>query len=366
MNYRLSTIYPRKSHAADVTEIIEINVADPISAFIIEMSVGNTASAAPTAHALECLTNISLVDGSDVLFSLSGKQADALDWYCNGLQRSNWNPYLNGMDTQRFIGINFGRHLWDGQLAFDPKKFRNPQLKFSIDLDAGGCAPDEVVIEIWACVFDQKEVTPIGFLMAKEIKDYLLAASAHEYSDMPTDHMYRKMLIRCQRAGTEPNQILDNIKLSEDQDKRVVFDHGTEDIFRSIAIRTPKYHEEIIGHVGTTQTYGYCTPTSRVNGICQRWAETVGAGEIAFYDGDGGRFKVISATIASNMQVTLAGWLPHGVWEIPFGDQNDMADWYDVTKIGSLRADILTGSGALTTDSVQLFLQQLRKYAGGA
>ena len=156
MHYRLSTIHPEKAYSSDITEIIEVNVADPISVIIFKLKIGNTASAAPTAHALECLQKIELLDGSDVLFSLTGKQADALDYYHNGIQRSNWNAYLNGMDTERYIGINFGRYLWDPILALDPKKFRNLQLKFTLDIDAGGCAPDENSVAIWAGLFDKR------------------------------------------------------------------------------------------------------------------------------------------------------------------------------------------------------------------
>lgn len=363
MKYRLSTLHPSQSYAANKTEVIDVNVADPISSIVIGLTVGNTASAAPTAHALACLTKIELVDGSDVLFSLNGFEADALDWYCNGVQRSNWNAYLSGMDTNRFIGLNFGRYLYDPILALDPKKFTNLQLKFSLDYDAGGCAPDENVVEIWANLFDEKKVDPIGFLMAKEVKDYPGNGATHEYTDLPVDYPFRKLLIRAHAHGHEPGALLNNLKLSEDQDKRVIFDHRFSQIFRNLAGRTPIYAESIIGYVATAGAYGYCTPTSRVNGICQRWASSVGAGECAFYDGDGGRFDVTSETANSNMQVELKGWLPHGVWDVPFGDQQDIEDWFDVTKIGSLRADILGRSAIDSGDSVQLFIQQLRKYA---
>lgn len=362
MKHRLATLYARKTHITDVTEPIDIDLADPISQIVIEIAVGNSASAAPTAHAINCLTKVEIIDGSDVIFSLNGAEAEALDWYHNGVERSPWNPYLSGMDTQRFIGLNFGRFLWDKVLALDPKRFGNLQLKISLDIDAGGVSSTSVDLQVWANVFDEEKIAPIGFLMQKEIKNYTLTASGHEYTDLPTDRPYRKLFYRAQLAGTEPNVLVSNFKLTEDQDKRIVLNHGPEDILRSIASRTPMYKELIIGYVGTASTNGFCTPTARVNGICQRWALTAGAGEIAFYDGDGGRFKVIAATLASNMQVLVAGWLPHGVYEIPFGDQNDIDDWYDVTKIGNLKTDITAGSGAGTTNTLQLFLQQLRKY----
>ncbi|GAI57748.1 unnamed protein product, partial [marine sediment metagenome] len=53
------------------------------------------------------------------------------------------------------------------------------------------------------------------------------------------------------------------------------------------------------------------------------------------------------------------GYLPHGVFEIPFGLQDDPNDWYDVSRIGSLKADIIGGS---STGTAELMLQQLRTY----
>ena len=362
MNYRLSTLFARKNYAADATEVIDLNVSDPISQLIIELAVTNVGSIAPTAHAIACLTKIELVDGSDVLFSLSGYEAEAVDIYHNKQMRSNWNPYLDGMDVQRFIAINFGRWLWDEVLAFDRKKFRNPQLKLTLDINAGGNAPVQNRLQVWANMFDEKAVTPMGFLMHKEIKSYVAGASAHEYTDLPTDYPYRKLFIRCQKHGTEPGQVLDTVKISEDQDKRIIVNHGMEDVFRNIAQENPMLTEIINGYVGTASTYGYCTPTTRTIGSCQQWAAAVAAGAIAFYDGDGGRFKVITETAGKNMQAIVHGWLPHGTYEIPFGNQRDIDDWYFAPAVGSLRADILALAGIAGTETVQLFLQQLRMY----
>lgn len=363
MNYRLSTLHPKQTYAADVTEIIDINVADPISALIIHINVDNSASSVPAAHALECLTKIELVDGSDVLFSLSGKEADALDWYSNFVTRNNWNAYLGGMDTDRVIGINFGRYLWDPVLALDPGRFANLQLKITLDIDAGGISPVDNEITVFACIFDEKTITPQGFLMAKEIKNYTMASATHEYTDLPTDHPYRKLLFRCQYPGHEPNALINTLKLSEDQDKRVVFDHKLNNIIKCITANSPMYHETIVCAVVTAGIYGYCTPTARVFGTISAWASSIGLGTLAFYDGDGGRFDITSETAGGNVQVDVQGWLPHGVFEIPMGLQGEIEDWYDVTKIGALRADILSMSAASSDDSVQIFLQQYRKYA---
>jgi len=360
MNYRLSTLLAEKTFIANATEVIDINVADPISQLLIELEVNGSADAA-VAHAIACLTKIELVDGSDVLFSLSGYEAEAADILQNGLIRSNFNCYLNTLGVQRYIGINFGRKLWDPLLAFDPKKFKNPQLKLSLDINAGGNSSAENKLTVLAAMFDEKMISPIGFLMHKEIKDYAMAASAHNYTDLPTDFPYRKLFIRQMTVGTEPCQHVDTIKLSQDVDKKVVFDHEILQLLRSIAAKYPQLEEQIIFAVTTGTTYVYTTVSERATATFAPWATAAATTSIASYGSAGGRMAVI-ASAAMNAVAHVSGWAPHGVWEIPFGDQDDIDDWFDVEGIGSLRLDVKGTSGALASDSVQIFLQQLRRY----
>jgi hypothetical protein len=360
MNYRLNTIHERTTYAADKTEIIDLNVIDPISQLIIELAVTGVGDTA-TAHAIACLTKIELIDGSDVLFSLSGYEAEALDIYHNKVMRSNWNPYLTTLDVQRFIGINFGRKLWDPELAFVPTKFRNPQLKLTLDIDAGGNASNSNKLKVWAALFDQKTVSPVGFLMAKEIKSYTIGASSHEYTDLPRDYPYRKLFVRNLEPGTEPNGNIGNIKLSEDQDKRIIFDHAPNDIYRTLGYGTPQLIEQIMFAAKTATCYVFTTVTERATATFTTWASSMGTGTFASYGSAGGRMLVDSGA-NENAVAIVAGFLPHGVYELPFGDQMDMADWYDVSKVGSLKLDITGGSGAAGTETAQIFLQQLRKY----
>jgi len=119
--------------------------------------------------------------------------------------------------------------------------------------------------------------------------------------------------------------------------------------------------EAILNYVALASSYVYCTPTTRIVATGNTWNAAAGAGEIALYDGDGGRLKKISATATMNAQFHVSGYLPHGVWEIPFGNQADPDDWYDVTRVGALKLDVTTYAAAVT-DAVQIFLQQLRKY----
>lgn len=362
MNYRLSTILASKTFTADGTEVIDLNMVDPLSQLIIGFAANITDDTTLTAHAIACITKIEIVDGSDVLFSLSGYEAEAVDWYHNHNFNSPWDIYMGWGETQRFIRLNFGRYLWDRELAFDPKKYKNPQLKITLDINAGGGVPTLNRLQVWGALFDERVINPIGFLMHKEIKNYVATASAHEYTDLPTDFPYRKLFVRCLYAGTEPNQILSNFKLSEDQDRRIIVDHGTEDILRTIAMQSPPIEEHIHARVMTAATEIFCTPTTRVYPVATQISDTADAGVIAINMGDGGHFDAISGTAARYCSFHVRGWLPHGAWEIPFGLQGDIDDWYNVAKIGSLKLDITAGAHSATTPAAQIFLQQLRLY----
>lgn len=364
MNYRLSTIMEEKAYTADGTEIIDLDLVDPISALLIELDVlgvGDTA----TAHAIACLSKIEIVDGSEVLFSLDGYEAEAVDFYHNKVLRSNWNPYLSTLWCQRFVGINFGRYLWDPLLAFDPKRFRNPQLKLTLDIDAGGNASTQNKLKVWGAMFDQKVVTPTGFLMHKEIKDYVATASGHEYTDLPRDYPYRKLFIKQLEAGAEPCQNLSNFKLSEDQDKRVILNHMSEDLLRMISVDNPQIIEQIMFAAKTATCNVFTTVSQRATATFCTWAGAVGTGTFASYGSAGGRM-VVDAGANENAVAIVAGYLPHGVWEIPFGLQDDPTDWFDVTKTGSLKLNITGAAGLAGTETVQIFLQQLRNYAAAA
>ena len=361
MNYRLSTVWPRSTYNADKTEVIDLDMADPISQLIIELAVTNVGDVA-TAHAIACLSKIEIVDGSEVLFSLSGYEAEAVDIYHNKEMRSNWNPYLTGNDVQRYVGINFGRYLWDPLLAFDPKKYRNPQLKLTLDVGAGGNANVSCKLQVWAAMFDQKVVTPIGFLMHKEIKDYTMKSSAHEYTDLPTDYPFRKLLIRELKPGSEGCQILGNVKLSEDQDRRIVFDHDMIDLLRTIAPGHPVLVEQIMFAATAAGVNVFTTVTERATATFAKWAGAGGTLPYASYGSAGGRMVVYSGS-SENAVAIVSGYVPHGVFEIPFGRQMDIEDWYDVSKgIGNLKLDITAEAGLADTEKCQIFLQQLKKY----
>lgn len=363
MNYRIATILPRLAVAADYTETIDINLADPVSQFEICYESTGVGSGSADHHAARCVTKIELVDGSDVLFSLSGQEAQAVDFYHNRIEPANQNKYLVGYNAEMVFNMNFGRYLYDPLFAFDPNKFTNPQLKVTINRNAGGVQSVAGFLTIIAKIFDGKAISPEGFLMHKEIKNYGLGSASHEYTNMPTDFPFRKMFIAAQTENVEITALIDTLKLSEDNDRKIPFNLTAIDLLRSIVGRCPPYREHLLLAAGGSGATFYTTPCHHVKIVGSTWEVENNPYTMTLMSGDGGKATLYGESTITNFIASVEGYAPHGAMEIPFGLQDDPTDWYDVSALGSLRLDILSKTGRSSADTVQIFLQQLRNYA---
>lgn len=362
MNYRLATILAGEAVNSDTTKIIDLNVSDPISQIHILHKALNVGNAEPTGHPAKCITKIELVDGSDVLFSLSGQETQALDYYHRHQEPGYIINYLGGMNSEMVYNLNFGRFLFDPQLAFDPKRFTNPQLKITIDVNGGGAAVATGNLTVMASIFDGKSIIPMGFLMQKEIKDYGMGDGSHEYTDLPTDYPYRKLLVKAQKYGYGIPGVIANFKLSEDNDRKVPINLTGGELCRLVTALKSSYHEVIIINGGASGWAFYCTPTGWPKVMISQWEGSNVAKVATAWQGDGGRGYTYLEGTGGNYMLSIDGYTPHSVIEIPFGLQDDPDDWYDVRTLGSLRLDIQAAAGMAVTDTVQVFLQQLRKY----
>jgi len=360
MNHRFVELYGLSAaHAANITIPIELNMLDPVSQLLIDLRTLNGAEADTTQHPLAALTKIEIVDGSDVLFSLDGFEMQALDIYDSGIHpRGGWFNYLNGNTTDVKVAISFGRYLWDEMLAFDPSKFLNPKLNITIDYDAGGMTPTSVQVAVHAAMFDEKAITPTGFLMTKENKRWTQTAASHEYTDCPLDFPYRKMFLQSRYDSNPPYWMFDQIKLSSDQDKKVILNGDFREIMMSIGRENAFIQELLTACPAAAQRVFHVTPTCDVMTVATEWNEDAHGLELACYDGDGGHLEAI-AEVACNAQFHVQGWAPHGTLCIPFGKQGIIEDWFDVSKVGNLKLDCLSG---VTLATQKLFIQQHRSY----
>jgi len=359
MNYRDATILAAGSLDSAGTKVIDINVRDIISRITLDWKV-TKADIGMNSYAHKDITKIELVDGSDVLYSMDGGQCQALCIYDRRCPTMNHCQFLQGASQRSLYGIDFGRFLFDPELALDPTRFRNLQLKVTYDEDVSDETVTENELAVYAKVFDEKVVSPAGFLMSKEHYAYTIGSTGYVYVDLPTDYPIRKMLIQGYVKGAEPWYQIAEARLDEDNDKRIPFDWDLETYARIMKGVWAPVEEVVIGLVMTGGSHFYVTPTDYYASLANM---LIGTGVTGICNmngwGTGGDLYLI-ANANSQFCAIVHGYLPNHCFEFPFGDQKDIADWYDVTRLGSLRLRLKGGTGAAGDGAV--VLQQLRRY----
>ncbi|GAJ06410.1 unnamed protein product, partial [marine sediment metagenome] len=260
---------------------------DPVSELLLDLRVTHGVGASSDEHNLKCFKKIEITDGSDVLFSLDGLEMQALDIYNSGIHpRGGWFHYLPGLESDAQVAISFGRYLWDEELAFDPKKFTNPKLKVTFDLDLGGKNVSAGKISVLAALFDEKVVTPTGFLVTKEIKRWSKVATGHEYTDMPTDYPYRKLLLQGRLEEKPPHWIFANIKLASDQDKKVILNGEFRDLMFGLGRENAYIRETCNSNIRANLDHNHVTPTMDVMSSVNGWEAAIATNYVASFNGD--------------------------------------------------------------------------------
>lgn len=362
MKYRETTLLARTDLGASGTKVIDLNVLDVVSR--IDITLESYTLGIQSAQYGANLPKIELVDGSEVLFSLSGLETQGLNIYDRKCP-TMMGPFTNGGNYWLgTFGLDFGRFLYDPELAFDPKLFRNPQLRITYDQDACMSECNHNYCEIFAHCFDEKVVSPIGFLMSKEHHSYYAdAGDAYAYVDLPTDYPLRQILVRGFAAGKDPTTVVDEARLSEDNDKRVVFDLELVRYRKRMqGIWTPivEFWEEYGTEHTTTTYYRYFTPTSELTSAfgVPRTAFKVFANE----DTMRGGYMQWHGETGCMFGGMVVGFLPNHCIQFPFGLPDEIDSWYDVTKKGSVRLRLYSAGDYGSATSISTILQQLRRY----
>ncbi|MFZ2149262.1 MAG: hypothetical protein WAV28_18785 [Sedimentisphaerales bacterium] len=357
MNYRHAEILASEDLGVSGTKIIDINVQDPISRItLIHQPVGGSVTI--LGHPVSNITKLELIDGSEVLYSLTGKMGQANNIFNRKHPIVMETDYRVGGTPLIYIDIEFGRFLWDQMLAFDPKKFKNPQLKLTWNEAAYDASVGSHAFIIFGHIFDQKSISPVGFLSAREIKSFTGVAGSYDYTDLPLDYTIRKLLLQGELAGSGVRAVIEDIRISEDNDKRVPIDGDIHELRGFLDEMSGDCVENIRATVATSSTTLYCLAHNLASVV-----QSVDTPDVVPSSGacSGGRFWSEMETAAGNVQFTLRGQNPHGCIGIPFGNQQDMEDWYDVSAIGSLKLRLHGGSGAASS-TTRIAVEQLRRY----
>jgi len=358
VKYRQSQLLAAKSITTAGTEVLDINVSEVISRITAKITLTNN-SWTPTGHPAVAMVKMELVDGADVLHSLRGSYTEAVAFYGTKKVPFNYANYTdNGMAVATFP-IYFGRKLYDQQLALDPKRFKNLQLKMTHSYSLGGAAPDAATLEVWADLFDDFQPSPSGFLSAQSLWSKTLVASTIDYVELPTDYPIRLVLPAAFSNVEEPDINIDNIKLTEGFDKKTLFEMSTLNALQMYESNYPPFEEWMEGRGLTATDITFYLAAQKDLNLLVHVSQDTDTYVNPIWTGGG--IRKVNCAATATLMALATGRCPFGVFPLPMGDLDEIDSWWDVTKVGNARIKMVTGAGS-TAAQYELLVQQMRKY----
>lgn len=360
MRYRTTDVLAEVNKAAAATTTIDLKGLPIISRLTITWRVtlaGEGLNDAPHKD----ISRIEIVDGSTVLFSLDGGQAQAVCMYDRRIGTMNHGQYLGSNSMYSTFGIDFGRFLYDPLYAFDPGRFTNPQLKITHNHAVADTGASSGNIAVIADLFDERVVNPLGFLSTTEVYKYSNGAeNSYEYINLPTDHVIRQMILQGYRDAFEPWHVLNEMRLDEDTDKRVPLLWSLETYYRMMKGSWAPVDEPMALLLTTTTRTFYTHATDYFATIMLQVMESDAQVQPQGWN-RGGKCSLQVETTNAWAWGRGMGYLPNHCVAFPFGDQHDPDDWYDPRQIGKLRLRLKAGASG-TSGSTRVVLQQVRLY----
>jgi len=358
VNYREVELLGLKTLGDSGTEIIDVDVTDPITAIMVYFKVKNESSHVDNVPAQDALDKIELIDGGQVYLSLSGSEAIAVAAYESGRYPRHWFDESANLSSWVRIPLFFGRFMGDQEFGFDPTKLKNPQIKLTWSNSASH-ATGETQAEVFAKVMEGLP-GPSQCLLTKAIKSFTTAASGDEPTDLPIDYPYRKLYVRVYKATTYGGNILTQFKLDCDVGKLIPFDISDEDFTALCEEAFPMFHvnQFVRADQGTFREgrLGYLVSASMTardddsivscNPTAPQYYRT---------------YCRMSGTGATKDDVycvvNLFGTLPEYAWCYQFGRPNEPETWFRSGQFKGIKLILTQGS---VSAAASILLQQPR------
>ena len=358
MNYRDVVLISDEVATTPTTRMIPLSVTDLISAIDIEYKA-TAGGSALADHPAANISKVQVVDGSDVLTSLSGKECQGLQFWNTGNPAYNEVVDVGTIMSIATLRLNFGRYLWDPSLGLDCSKFKNPQLLITHNYQTSDTGATAAVMSVTEHAFDAKTPTFVGFLTAKEIFNYTCGAAASmQQVQIPRDRVIRQIMLQGVGHGYAPWQIYNQLKLSENNDAKVPFNTYTTKLMKGVFSKYGRLSEAGLFNASVAARAAYFQPYMDISVEAMQTASTdiMAMPTIPTYEP-----LSFTAGAAHVAQIQVSGHSPHGTFPLQFGDLNNLDDWYDVTGLGQLNLNIIAGSAGVA-GSVNVVTEQLRKY----
>lgn len=358
------------------TLVTDINVVDPIMDLFIKFYATNGATYNRRNYIFDVVSNIEVVDGSDVLFGLKPKECLAMNAY-HYKESLHWGiNEIADKEQHCTFKIPWGLGRYDPTIAFDPTQFKNPQLRITWNLaalqavGAEGFLSGSGRVDVIATIAERYPTRPAGFLMHKHIHEWVTPSAASRRIEMPVDYTHRTVFLRVDEdaIATAPNpcrdpwNVIDEALYNVDEKKYIPFEWDTDDWMYWLKEFYGMWHQGM--DFNWSQGTGLCRhvflPANQAL-ACTPKESTTDPEFWSQLTGNYVYFKRATALAAEKKHVKADGTMPFSTWAYPFGDPEDMEEWLEVRDIGHIRFEIHHATNS-EKHIGQIFLTQYRPY----
>lgn len=350
MNNRISTILASESATTAGTKTIDLNENAPLSKIVIRYK-GTNSSSTPTAHPAKMVTKIEVVDGSDVLYSMSGTECGAMNFLETNELPFYVCEYENNIECCATYDLNFGRFPWDREFGLDLRTFKNPQLKITHNRALGGSAPDASTMAVFGYTFDDPQPSPSNFLMTKELYSYTLTASANEYITMPRDWPYRIVMPNSYETTYPFNTQFGEFEWYADNKRKLFIDSVSGSEWAKLVSHASKVEEDFAG-LGTGGLVSYYQA-----GTYEGYGVAIGRSHsqttLIVAQPSGPRIQIHNDA-SESFACHLNSYMAFGGTNLCMHDLMDPEAWFNPREYGDVELRIQAGAGASGTINVSL------------
>ena len=345
---------------------IKLDVSHPISQLVIEIEA-TTGATSCTDHELhDDISSIEVIDGSDVLFSLNGKQALGIAALTHGKLPPQVLTEVGGATQKETFLIDFGRFLFDPEFALDPKKFTNPQLaiNYALTISAtAGFATGSGKLTVVARCMEEGYGPLRGFLMTKAHYPFTAVANQEYSIDLPRDYPYRLLAVQALLDDNGISDCLDRLELSINNDAWIPY--------KLYADELKYFQREWFGIVRQQKTVkraddsAFHTDIFEPEEVTLRTTADFHVVSVEGVDANKvtPQLLVLDATpsiakesTAQTCVCNTEGFMVSGLVGLPFGDLNNPEDWLPAQKQDAIKLKFK----ALAAFSGDVIIQQLR------
>jgi len=367
MKTRDAVLLYQETQTDTATKTLDIDLADPISAFWIEVWCTNGATSNKGNYISDIVTKIEVVDGSDVLASLNMFQLEALHFYKTGKMPGIFPSEWGGGVQRHGAYLLFGHYLWDPALCLVPTKYKSPQIKVTFNKAAiraagatGFADANNILLTIVAKVMEEG-ASPQGLLMQKQLESFTSTTSGDKRIELPTDYPYSMLLCRFYVQTSDINEIITDLKLTCDTDKYIPFNRKVRDLdsealgfFGHGKVKHDIFcsHQDAVRGIfnkeASVTPYFAVGSTAAIIGVNYAWSNEI---KLDMYTHDG-----VAQTTDQKVTLMEIGHSPHATLPVLFGVYGNPDDYFPAPKYGKVEL-VLTQAVAATC---QIVLEQLR------